>query len=412
MGEPLDRVPPHDLEAERAVLGCCLIDPEAVVEVAGRLTKEAFYRTAHCDIYAVMLDMQEKGEPIDIITLLDRMRSAGTLEGAGGQHYIIELDQSVPSSVNLSRYVAIVEEHAKRRLLIQGSTWAIRKVEDGMDPVTVADKLSTALEQLPTEGNVFMSFAEVLARAKDDESFLTGLTDLDDQTGGVMCGLNILSGASNVGKTTLGLQIIARALEAKHQSCIISYDQKLSGLAQIIWSAYAKTQIQDLHKTDKSYVHVAEWPLTFYRGLFELPRILSEMRGKAKEGVRFFLIDYLGLIVVDGDDKTPAKKQTAAEALKRLAHELDLFVILISRSTKIKSGDPPTLMNLEGEAGVGNAADQVWMLEAKDDPRQVFVHCVKSRQAAKGKVELLFVGNTHRFFDKEDGCESGKEATT
>jgi len=413
MGDPLERVPPQDIPAEQAVLGCCLLDGEAAGEVVARLREQDFYRTAHRIIFKIISEMQMASEPVDELTLRDRLRSAGTMEEIGGSEYIHLLTCAVPSAANLHRYMGIVEEHAKRRRLIELGTKTIRHSEDGMDPATVAAKLSTALEQLPTDAGAWMTSIEVLAEAGDEESFKTGLEALDTMTnGGIMCGLNIFSGLPGAGKTTLGLQIIARALEARHKACIISSDQARSGMLFIMASAHAKRSIDDIKShmvTDPALDHVLRWPLSWYKKSFHLPYILAEIEGQAKQDVRFFIIDYLGLISTDGDEPAHTRKLVVADALKRIAQELKLYLILISRTTKIamdkKTGQrsEPDLHHVEGEGGVANAADLILMLHKNpNDDRDVTVFCRKSRQSATGKEQLLFVGNTHRFYDKED----------
>lgn len=404
-----ERVPPQDIPAERGVLGCCLVDPSAIDEALSGLKEADFYLASHRTIFAAFVDMHAQGQTPDTITVRSYLKQRGLLEQVGGVAYLMELvDPSrVPSTANLTLYVRLVAKEAERRRLIVAGTSLQKEAEQMLDPVEARSRHEERLNRLEFGTPAWKTTEVVLNSASTAESFKIGLTQLDDHTGGIMCGLNIFSGESNVGKTTLAIQVASRAAMAGHEVVIISYDQKLSGLAEMMWSAHTKTPIDTLRRSTGQYDtgrdEVLEWPISWYSGSFELPNIIASIRTKAGAGVRWFLIDYLGLIVVPGDERAPAKKLIAAESLKRLAHELELFIVLISRTTKIPQKERPALRHVEGEAGVGNAADQVWFLQPdRTNPEKVTVHILKSRQAAKGEVPLHFTGRVHRFSDWDE----------
>ena len=216
-----------------------------------------------------------------------------------------------------------------------------------------------------------------------------------------MCGLNILAGNSGAGKSTFGLQMILNTLIAGNPACIMCSDQKLSGQGQFMWSNHTGTQIKDLQEFSDERFAMSEWPLQFYEGQFELSAILSSIRLKAARGVRWFLIDYLGLIQYSDAPNQHERKEHITECLKRLSHELQLYTMLISRGTKVGQNERPSLRHVEGGAGVSNAADQVWWFEA-DHANPPDVHRVeflnlKSRQSGISQLVIKLEGKIHRF---------------
>lgn len=401
MGE---RFPPQDIEAEAAVLGCCLIDSYAASEAGQQLREPDFYKGAHRLIFHHIQEIAVAGDVPDSVLLRDRLQAEGQLEEIGGTEYLMRLGDVVPSAANLDRYVELVKKCAGRRSLINAATRLIQDAEqNGCDPVKARSTHELALQTIDNKQTSWLTTETVLSHGAEEESFLTGLHEVDDNTGGIICGLNILAGNAGAGKSTLGLQIIQRALLAKHRACILGSDQKLSGQAEIMWSALTKKTIPNLMKGEgweRSYEKIIGWRLQWYQGRFDINAILSAMRLQAAKGTKWFLVDYLGLIHVPGNAVKHEKKESAAEDLKRLAHELSLYVILISRGTKIAHGERPAMRHVEGGAGVANAADQIWWLEPDEtDMAKIELHVFKSRQAARGRLFLRFNGATHHFSD-------------
>ena len=146
MADPNDirKVPPQNLEAERAVLGAILLDNEAVYSVMEILEPSAFYQPSHRLIYGTMVELSERGEPIDIVTLVDRLRSAGSIEQAGGADYIPTLADEVPTSAGVVNYARIVREKAVLRHLIETST---EIVQDCFDAPGDVDQLLDEAER-------------------------------------------------------------------------------------------------------------------------------------------------------------------------------------------------------------------------------------------------------------------------
>lgn len=414
VGVLIERVPPQDIEAEAAVLGCCLLDSYAASEVGQQLRESDFYRGAHRLIFRHVQDIAVGGDVPDTVLLRDRLQGEGQLEEVGGLAYLMSLQDAVPSAANMDNYIMLVRKCADRRALISAGTTLIEKAEEsGCNAIKVRAEHEQALRRIDHRDGSWLSTETVLSHVKDEDMFRTGLTDIDSNTGGIICGLNIFAGNAGAGKSTLGLQVIQRALLAKKKACILGSDQKLSGQAEIMWSAYTKRPIPDLtHGDDWSdaYRDVTGWPLRWYKGRFDINAILSGMRLQAAKGTKWFLVDYLGLIHVPGNAAKHEKKESAAEAIKRLAHELQLYVILISRGTKLAYGERPALRHVEGGAGVANAADQIWWLEPdQEDMSKVEVFIFKSRQAPKGRLFLRFKGATHHFSDWDSTMDWIKE---
>ena len=137
MAELLQRIPPHNIEAEQSVLGSMLIDAEAVSEASGALKGEDFYSDAHREIFEAMLDIYERGEPVDLVTLVEELRQRGTLDSVGGVSYISDLSMAVPSTANVKYYIRIVEEKSILRQLIAASNDIINESYQAADELDV-----------------------------------------------------------------------------------------------------------------------------------------------------------------------------------------------------------------------------------------------------------------------------------
>jgi len=195
--------------------------------------------------------------------------------------------------------------------------------------------------------------------------------------------------------------MMLRVLLAGNPACIMCSDQKLSGQGQFMWSNHTATPIEDLQEFSDERFKMSEWPLQFYEGQFTLSAILSAIRLRAARGVRWFMVDYLGLIQFPGAPNQHERKEHITESLKRIAHELRLYIILISRGNKVAYNERPALRHIEGGAGVANAADQVWWFEPDHgnppDVHKVELLNLKSRQSGIAQLVIKLEGEIHRF---------------
>ena len=404
----LEPIPPQDIEAEQAVLGACILDGDAALVATQALRPTDFYRSAHSVVFGAIQTIIKDGRQCDVIVLRDQIKSEGALEQIGGTEYIHQLAVAVPSAAMIDRYIGIVQKESARRQLISSATALLQDAESPTcDPAEARAKHEERLRAVDVVKSVSLTTEEVLAQAANEVSLPTQLEDVDLNTGGLMCGVNILAGNAGAGKSTFGLQVMMNEAKAGRRTYMIAADQKLSGQAQFMWSNYAGVEIPNLNEFSDEYFDVIGWPLQWYDGRFELPAILAIMRFQAARGTRIFMVDYLGLIQYPVMHKQHERKEHITENIKLLAQELKLYVILISRGNKVPPGARPAMRDVEGGAGVANAADQIWWFQPDDkNPQKVEILAFKSRQNyTREGIFLHLDGPKHRFEDWDSRYE-------
>ena len=356
-----ERVPPQDLGAEQSVLGSMLLDKDAIADCLEVVKGHDFYRPAHEVIFDVVLDLFGRGEPADAITVADELSKRGDLVRVGGQAYLHQLIQSVPTAANAGYYAEIVHERAVLRRLVEAGTRIVQMgyaqgegdVEDivnraqaevygvaearGGDDYTV---LSELLDETLTEIEA--------ASGRTDEMIgvPTGFIELDELTNGLHSGQMIVVAARPaVGKSTLGVDI-ARAAAIKHHlaTAVFSLEMSRTEITMRILSAEATIQLQDLRRGLKSQDQwnklarimgkISDSPLF----IDDSPNMsLMEIRAKCRRlkqqhNLKLVIIDYLQLMT--SGKKVESRQQEVAEfsrALKLLAKELEVPVIAISQ---------------------------------------------------------------------------------
>lgn len=360
-GPPDDRLPPQDLGAEQSVLGSMLLNKDAIADCL-EVTKSAdFYRPAHELIYDAVLDLYGRGEPADAITVADELGKRGDLTRVGGQAYLHQLIQSVPTAANAGYYAEIVHERAVLRRLVEAGTRIVQmgygQGEGDVDEIvnraqaevySVAEKRGGEdYHQLGELLNATMEEIEAAAGRTDDLTGVpTGFLELDTLTNGLHPGqMIVIAARPAVGKSTLGIDI-ARAAAIKHNmaTAVFSLEMSRTEITMRILSAEATIQLQDLRKGLKGQEQwnklarvmgkISDAPLF----IDDSPNMsLMEIRSKCRRlkqqhNLRVVIIDYLQLM--SSGKKVESRQQEVAEfsrALKLLAKELEVPVIAISQ---------------------------------------------------------------------------------
>jgi replicative DNA helicase len=386
---------PHDIAAEKAMLGCAMIDYDAAGYVVSNATAEVFYSTGNQAVFRAIEAIYNDGSSPDEIVVASKLESLGQLTKAGGHSYLNELVRSVPSAAMVDGYVTIVRDKHHARQLIAAGTSLLSDLRDSMPAADARAAHEERLRSTDREDRNEISIGEVLSHAEEmPQVFDCGLDAVKNGPGGLYEGLNIFCGPPGAGKTALALQLVARAVKCGHRVHIFSSDQSRDALARKIWAQHSRRPWQKLVR-DKKFDDVCRWPVVFDRRRMELGRILSRMRLKAATGVKWFLIDYLQLIHVPGKADTWLKAEMAAEELKSASQSLEAFTLLIARDTKAQEINQE---KVAGGRGVQNAADQTWYIEPVDQSlRKVIV--LKSRMARTGEFHLRFDGALSSFWD-------------
>jgi replicative DNA helicase len=386
-GAEAARVPPHDLDAERAVIGAMLVSETAVAAVAERLAAEDFYSEVHRIIYGAMMRLYSRGEPIDQLTLTNELRSVNEFERIGGRPYVFQIVESVPTAANAGRYADIVRGKALLRAIIDvGSRItedAFREPEDVSEALDSAEQLvygvsnRTLREHLAPVSELAPGALEMIQRLYEQEGEVTGVEtgfeDLDRLTTGFHnSDLIILAARPAMGKTALSLNAIWHAAsEKKMPVAIFSLEMSKEQLVQRLISQTTRIPTQALRSGN---VKAEDWP-KLVRGVAEVSRApiwiddtagvtLMEIRAKVRRlasqlnvagemPLSLVVVDYLQLMVgSEARNRAENRQQEVSEisrGLKVLARDLDVPVLAIaqlSRAVESRHDKRPLLSDL------------------------------------------------------------------
>lgn len=432
-----DRVPPNNIEAEEALLGSLLIDPEAVFDVAAFLRPEAFYREQNKWIYEAILDLNERRDPVDVITLTDELRRRDRLDEIGGEATVISLINRVPTSINARNYGRIVEAAALRRRMIgAASTIANLAYDEDENVNIVIDKAEKALFTISEErttrdlvpvrqiASSYLDRVEDLhARGDDVIGVPTSFTDLDKVLGGLnKSDLIIIAARPGMGKTALQLAI-AQSAARRFNKRVAIFSLEMSGeqLVQRMISAETRIDSQRLRRGD---LKEHEWPI-FYEAIGRIsetqifiddtPSITSlQLRTKARRlyaehDLDLIMIDYLQLMSAERSASNRVQEiSEISRGLKGLARELDIPVVAasqLSRAVEQRQDKRPQLSDLRDSGSIEQDADVVIFIyrdeyynpETSERPNIAEVNVAKHRNGPTAMVDLYWQGQLATF---------------
>jgi len=437
------RVPPHDLDAERAVIGAMLVSEAAVSVVGESLAAEDFYSETHRVLYGAMMRLYSRGEPIDQLTLSDELRSVGEFDRIGGRQYVFRLVESVPTAANAARYAEIVRGKALLRAVIDAGSRiqqeAFAEPEDVTQALDAAEQLIYGVsnrqlkEHLAPVSELAPGALERIQRLYEAEGEVTGVEtgfeDLDRLTTGFhKSDLVVLAARPAMGKTAMALNAIWHAAGARGLPvAIFSLEMSKEQLVQRLISQITRIRTQDLRSGN---VRAEDWP-KLVRGIAEVSRApiwiddtagvtLMEMRAKvrrlasrlsaqAETPLSLVVVDYLQLMVGQGA-RSENRQQEIAEisrGLKILARDLDVPVLAIaqlSRAVEQRHDKRPLLSDLRDSGAIEQDADMVMFLYRdeyynpdSDDKGIAEIIVGKHRNGPTGKVQLAWLEQYTKF---------------
>ena len=437
----LAKIPPHDIDAEQAVLGSMLTDKDAVNAAIETLKEDAFYREDNRAIYQAIINLYSKSEPIDIITLKDELESMDKFEQVGGYEYLASLTDKVPTTANVQKYIKIVEEKAILRNLIKTANEIIElgydpaeDVEDIMD--NAEKKIFDIMQSKNQKGYTpikdvlvesFTKLEELYNRKQHITGVPTGFVELDYKTAGLHGSELILVAARPaMGKTAFALNIATNAaLRGNAPVAIFSLEMSKDQLVNRILCSEAmvdsnKVRTGKLEEDDWVKLAGAIGPLSeseIY--IDDTPGIsVMEIRTKCRKlkmekNIGLVVIDYLQL--VQGSNKRQASREQEiseiSRSLKILAKEINVPVIALSQLSRAVEQRPdhrPMLSDLRESGAIEQDADIVMFLyrddyynkeSEKKDIAEVII--AKQRGGQTGTVELLWMGNYTKFVNLE-----------
>ena len=439
----LGKIPPHDEEAEQAVIGSMMTDKDAVIAAIEVLKPEDFYRDDNKTIYGAITNLYAKAEPIDIITLKDELISLGKLEPIGGLEYLVSLPEKVPTTANVEKYIKIVEEKSILRSLIKTANELIeigydqnQEVEILMD--NAEKKIFDLMQRKSQKGytsirdilvDSFTELEELYNKKQHITGVASGFIDLDNKTAGFHnSDLVLIAARPAMGKTAFVLNVATyAAVSANIPVVIFSLEMSKEQCANRILCAQAMVESEkvskgDISDDDWSKLAVASGELSESAGIFiddSAGINISEIRAKCRKlklekNIGLVVIDYLQLI--QGSGNTKSREQEIAEisrSLKILAKEINVPVIALSQLSRAPEARPdhrPMLQDLRESGSIEQDADIVMFLYRDDYYNQeseqkniAEVIIAKHRAGPTGTVELLWMPSYTKFANKYKG---------
>lgn len=441
-GRPL----PSNVEAEKSVLAACMLNEEAVDEIASSLSPENFYRPAHRLIFEGIANLADRHIPIDQISLADRLAAEGQLEAAGGRPYLVELANNTLSLTNWKSHSEIVRRASLQRDLIYASTNINALAYDAPDDASQTIEEAERMLFSVTQKRVGSSFAKVsdllstvfdqideLARHKDELAGVgTGFKDVDDLFWGWRGGdLLILAARPAVGKTSFALNVAVNA--AKHGASVALFSLEMSAtqLVQRILCSEARVNLSKLRTgslTDADWAPILSATDSLSKldlWIDDTPGLsLLEMRAKARRQLRdkergLIIVDYLQLMQPTKARRDGNRSVEVAEisrGLKVLAKELDVPILSLSqlsRAVEMRGNKRPMLSDLRESGSIEQDADIVMFIdrstdeaEAEQDGRPPLgtadLIVAKHRNGATRDIRLSFAAEYTKFGDYVD----------
>ncbi|MGA9518638.1 MAG: replicative DNA helicase [Trichococcus sp.] len=439
-----DRIPPHSIEAEQSVLGSIFLDPETVVNVLEYLESSDFYRKNHQIIFDAILQLNNRNEAIDVVTISNELDTKNQLENAGGMEYLAELAVAVPTSANVEYYAKIVEEKSILRNLIRSATEIVRKgYEEGDELAVMLDSAEQNILQVSERRNRsgFIRISDVvsaslqniesLAQRSDDVTGVpTGYIALDKMTAGLQKEeLIILAARPAVGKTAFALNIAQNvATKADQVVAIFSLEMGAESLVNRMLCAEGNIDAGHLRTGQLSE---DEWSnLIMAMGTLGQSKIfiddtpgirIAEIRAKSRRLLQeqgklgLIVIDYLQLIEGNNRESRQQEVSDISRQLKKLAKELKVPVIALSqlsRGVEQRQDKRPVLSDIRESGSIEQDADIVAFLyrddyyereggedSERDEQENNVVEVIieKNRSGARGTVKLLFKKEFNKF---------------
>ena len=439
----IQKIPPHDEDAEEAVIGSMLTDKDAVIAAIEVLKPEDFYRDDNKTIFEAEASIYAKGEPIDYIKVKEELISMGKFDAVGGNEYLATLTDKVPTTANIEKYVKIVEDKSLLRTLIKTANELIdlgysqnEEIESLMD--SAEKKIFDIMQRKSQKGyssikdilvDSFTQLQELYNNKQHITGVPSGFIDLDNKTAGFhKSELILIAARPAMGKTAFALNIATNAaVQANIPVVVFSLEMSKEQCANRILCSQAMVDSQKVSKGDISdeeweKLAVASGELSESSGIFiddTAGITVAEIRAKCRKlkiekNIGLIVIDYLQLI--QGSGKSSSREQEIAEisrSLKILAKEIDVPVIALSqlsRAPEARTDHRPMLQDLRESGSIEQDADIVMFIYRDDyyNPQAeqtniAEIIIAKNRSGPVGTTELLWMPSFTKFVNKYNG---------
>lgn len=452
--DALNKIPPHNSEAEQATLGSLLIDKDAIIKIADSLKPEDFYNDKHRIVYEAAQDIYSKKEPIDVLSVVNRLKEKGQLDEIGGRSFIVSLTNTVPTATNINNYSSIVQKKATLRRMISAAneilSFGYKETDDVDDLLDKAEQTLFKVSQKYLRQN-FVPLNNVLTEAFDriDEihkeagklrGVPTGYKSLDNKLGGLQkSDLIILAARPSMGKTSLALDIARQvAVNEKIPVGLFSLEMSKDQLVDRLLCAEANVDLwkmrtgklsdspenDDFPRIGQAMGVLSEAPIfiddTAMTNIMEIRT--KARRLQMEHGLGLIVLDYLQLMEGRGD--TDNRVQVIGEisrSLKGIARELNIPILALSqlsRAVEMSSPPIPKLSHLRESGSIEQDADVVMFIYREDyykkdsDRKNVAdIMIAKHRNGPTGQIELFFDIEKASFKNLEKGREEAPAPT-
>jgi replicative DNA helicase len=436
MTQPIDRMPPHSVEAEEAVLGSILIDPEALFRVSEFLKSEDFYIVKNQWVWEACRTLHERREPIDFVMLTRELETRGQIDELGGPAYISQLINTVPTAIHAEGYGRIVERAANRRRLLSAASEIAQLaydessdddlVNDRAEQLILGARRSRGTRDTRPIAQVLKDYyerIEYLYEHRDEPLGVpTGFIDIDKQLGGLQkSDLIVVAARPGLGKTSLLLNVALNASQRFHQRVAV-FSLEMSD-EQVCERLIAQQSGIDSQRLRFGQLTNDDWPMFVQTtgGLSEVgiwiddtPAISPmQLRAKArrlyaKQGLDLIVVDYLQLMGVDRRAENRNQEVTQiSQALKNLARELNVPVLVasqLSRAVEQRADKRPVLSDLRDSGAIEQDSDVILFIyrdavynESCETPNMAELIIAKHRKGPTGTVDLYWQSNLTQF---------------
>ena len=430
-------VPPNSVEAEVSVLGAMLQDSAAVLRATEHLRPEDFYQPEHREIFSVMMDLYLQRRPIDLVTLHTELARRGSLEGVGGNAYLMKILNSVPTSANVKAYIDIVQEKSTMRKLIQACQKISGECFTQQTPLenilSSAEKAIFDIVMNQTDGETLVPLREVLVKTYDQIDELsrlhgaiggvpTGFIDLDNLLTGLHPGELVVVGARpSMGKTSFAMNIASHASLKRGKSvAVFTLEMPREQIAMRMLCSDAQVDMQRVRKgslTDKDWSNLAN----SVQSMADAPMYIDDTAGitpsqlrsrcrrlKMDKGLDLVVVDYLGLMKADGRvESRQLEVSEISRQLKAIALDMKIPIIAcaqLSRANKDRVDKRPVLSDLRDSGSIEQDADVVMFLHREEyynkdteDKNIGEVIISKQRSGPLGTVKLAWLSEYTTF---------------
>ncbi len=451
-GSLLDRLPPHAIEAEAAVLGAMILDGHIIGDMIQTLSAADFWKQQHTTIYRALVDLWEADPAIDMVRLNAHLTDAGTLEEVGGLPYLLELSQATPSTASAPHYAAIVRDKSMLRKLIdvggtiltdaytKGTVPAVEQINTAEAKIFAIAQNATATDTQQTIGQVVQDAYDEAER-RDGQGITgleTGFYELDEMLCGLQNGdLIIVAARPSMGKTALALDIARHVTTGKGvPTLFFSMEMSRSALGSRLMCAAARVDTHKLRRQmlgGDDYSRLAEVVGT----LIDIPLHIDDVSGltlmalrararrmASKDSIGMIVVDYVQLMTSPGHESRQVEVSALSRGIKALARELDVPVLCISqlnRGPEARENHRPRMSDLRESGSLEQDADVVMLLHREDAyhrgdddyevTRTAELIVAKQRNGPTGMVRLMFDEGATTFHNLATGSDCDGQGT-